>query len=148
MAFQTVYINANGSIYFDLRGLIPNVMNILHFTLQSYGNGSFDVRFIGPPIVAVDCQGCPIDPHLSTNLPQGSGGELFFSGNMLSGLTLTVNYVSFGGACVPACIGSSPLLASILFFGAAGLIAGYILLSVLVNRRKREKPVYEMHIGQ
>ena len=147
MPFNAFYVNANGSIYFNTTGLEPRVLDILRFNVQSYGNGSFDLRFMGPPALAANCQ-CPMDPHLTTQLPQGPGTELFFLANMASSSGLTVQWTPIGGGCVPFCFNGSSILPA-LFFWTAALMLGIALMIGIYRRRKRgEKPVYELTVGQ
>jgi hypothetical protein len=131
MAFNWFAVYANGTIYFDAYGMVPQREEVLVFNLQSYGNGSFDVRIGGPPVVAASCN-CPIDSHLSTNLPSGLGAEFFFSGNMNSLKQLVITYTAFGGSCVPACIAGSPFWPTLLIIAA-------IILLVALGLSQREK---------
>jgi hypothetical protein len=98
--FQLFAVFANGTIFFDVTGVVPQPDVILQFRARSYGNGTLDIRIKGPFAEAIHSPATMV--NRLANASWGRGVEIAYT-NQTPEHDLIINYVGIGPGCFAAC---------------------------------------------
>lgn len=133
-ANNTIFLDASGGWWGGL-GLPQNVMV---FQMQSYGNGSMDVRINGPAAYSITTDG---SFTLYKQGSWGSGPEIIFTGSSSPTDTLTISWTPVGGPCIPFCIlGQGPGLSFGIVASLITIAAASFLIALIYIRRQGRNP--------
>jgi hypothetical protein len=136
-AFQWFGVYANGTIFFDVSQLAPSPDPAIQFTAQSYGNGTFDIRFKGPPAQGIITDGSYL---LSATGGWGSGAEITYTTNTPRH-TLIVNYAGRGPGCPFFCSNAlPPYFPFIVLVALIVAIGGITYIPIRLPFRKGQHP--------
>ncbi len=142
MAFLEFILFANGTMFFDVTSLAPTPDIALQFTTQSFGNGTFDIRFKGPSALGITADGAS-QVLSSAHGDWGDGVEVTYTNTVSSDL-LVINYHGTGPGCYPFCNPAIPRWAQgLTIVLLLAVVNGVSLVTKkLLNRRpqKLEEP--------